>query len=385
MNKALKTFLKDVYKKEVKMVLTRKEIKKIEDFYKKNYEKTNSFKEFLKIDVDIGQKIKDMGNTGFYFEINRQFADKKALQPGTLCECVLAQTIAKMYNLTICADLFHSYIRDIPANIIYCLRDDDNKILARYVYYNPDDRNVFLIQYGNPTSYDADLYINGEIVKIEFKDQISRAGEDEYFFDENGKLIYDKNSEYAPFLEEFNNKTDVMTIMGNNYKYDNISPELEKKVLKKYFDHLQFDVLVSLDDNSELIAVTIDCLNNSNTKIISTEGTEIKIAGKNKYKVFTPDFLDTSILKCGGIIEDNKVSIPISNMKDRYARNKDNTISGKKINPLFFVKIENIKQEDSFYVFNINDVRELKPTFSIHIRFIVSKSVLKQYYDNILE
>ena len=95
--------------------------------------------------------------------------------------------------------------------------------------------------------------------------------------------------------------------------------------------------------------------------------------------------MDISILKCGGIVEDNKVSIPISNMKDRYARNKDNTISGKKINPLFFVKIENIKQENNFYVFNINDVRELKPTFSIHIRFIVSKSVLKQYYDNILE
>lgn len=383
MNNALRRFLKDIYQSDSKLVLSRKEIKEIENFYKQNYEKTKDFKEFLSLDEKIGKKIKKLKNTGFYAEIARQFKDKKALQPGTLCECILAQTIAQKYNLTFFADLFHTYVRDIPANVIYSLREEDNKILARYVYYNPDYKNIFLIQYGNPTSYDADLFIDGEIVKIEFKDQLARAGEAEYFFDEDGKLVYDPQSDYAPFIEEFNKTTDVISIMGSNYKYDSISSNLEKKVLKKYFEKLKFDVLVSLDTNSDLIAITLDCVNNNKLKIISTEGSEIKIAGKNNYKVFTPRFLHNSILKNDGIIKSNKVWISITNMKDRYARNKEKTITGKKINPLFFVFLNNIEENKGKYIFDINNVRELKPTFSVHIRFVALKKDLKQYYSNI--
>ena len=384
MNNALKNFLTIVYKEDVKLVLSKTEIKTIEKFYKNNFEKCDDFDEFLKLNEKVGKKIKSVRGTGIYCEIKRQFEDKKGLQPGTICECVLAKTIAQKYNLTSFADLFHTYVRELPANVIYHLRDDDNKILARYVYYNPDDTNVFLIQYGNPTSYDADLYINGELVKIEFKDQIARAGEKDFFFDEDGRLIYDEKSDYAPFIKQFNEETNIISSMGKNYKFNDISPELEQKVLKKYFDDLGFEVLVSLDNDSNLVAITIDCINNGNIKILTTEDSEIKTAGKNNHRVFTPKFLYKSINNINGNIDDTKVWVSITRMTDRIGRTKEKTITGKKINSLLFVPIKNIIEKDEFYVFDINNVRELKPTFSIHIKLIVSKDDLKKYYEKIL-
>ena len=74
----------------------------------------------------------------------------------------MAETIAQIYGLDSFADVFHTYIRELPANILYRLRDDNNKILCRYIYYNKENLNTFLIQYGNPTRYDADLYIDNQ-------------------------------------------------------------------------------------------------------------------------------------------------------------------------------------------------------------------------------
>lgn len=119
-NPALVQFLKDVYNGSNKMVLTSEEIKNIEKFYKENYKKVKTFKEFLALNPSLTRKIKKV--KGAYAEVERQFYSKRALQPGTLIECVLAQTIANMYNLTNFVDSFHSYIRELPANVLPYLR-----------------------------------------------------------------------------------------------------------------------------------------------------------------------------------------------------------------------------------------------------------------------
>ena len=107
-NETLIEFLGDVYLKDNKTVLTDEEVKQIEKFYKDNYKNVETFDEFLKINPTITRKIKKV--KGVYAEIERQFNSRSALQPGTIIECVLAQTIANMYNLSCFVDSFHSYI-----------------------------------------------------------------------------------------------------------------------------------------------------------------------------------------------------------------------------------------------------------------------------------
>lgn len=377
-NDALTKFIQDVYSKPNKTILSSKEIKQIEKLYKENYKTVNTFSEFLSLDPEIGKKIKRVN--GVREEIKRQLKDKKQLQTGTICECVLAQTIANMYNLNCFADIFHTYVRDLPANILNRLRGDNNKILCRYIYYNKNDLTTFLIQYGNPTRYDADLYLDNKIVKLEFKDRVARAGERETAYDENGKLIYDEkfatqNSEYIPLIEKFNSETNMIDLDGN---YKNFDEKSKRGILKSYFDNLGFEAFVSIDNKNQLIAITKDCVETQDgLEILSLKGSEIRNSGKNPYAVFTPILLETSINKINGIMDGEDVIIPVENMLDRKNNGK---ITGKKINRLFFVFLKDIKKEGENYVFKLNKVRQLKPTLSAHVRVIITKEELSQYY-----
>ena len=381
-NEALISFLKGVYNESRVTLLSNKQIKEIEDFYNKNYEKYTNISEFYSSNSTIARNIKKVKSVKC--ELERQFSLKKRLQSGTLCECVMAETIAKIYNLDCFADIFHTYIRDLPANILYKLRDDNNRILCRYIYYNPEDLNNFLIQYGNPTRYDADLYLNNKIVKIEFKDKIARAGEKETEYDNNGKLTYtdkfaEENPDYVPLINSFNKKHNLINIEGN-YQFEDDTDR--KAILKSYFKNLGFETLVSIDENNQLIAITEDCIEIPDGKeFLSLQGSEIRRAGKNSYRVFTPELLLKCIEEDDGIILDEIVSIPINKMKDRTNNGR---ITGKKINHLFYVSIENISDEYGKYLFSIKNVKQLKPTICVHMQIISDRDSLIDYYTDIL-
>lgn len=381
-NKALIRFLNDIYQTVVFTVLNNQEIKEIEDFYNKNYDKYTDINQFYSLDKNITKNIKKVKSVRA--EIERQFEIKKRLQSGTLCECVMAETIAQIYGLDSFADVFHTYIRELPANILYRLRDDNNRILCRYIYYNKDNLNTFLIQYGNPTRYDADLYIDNQIVKIEFKDKIARAGEKETEYDDAGKLIYsekfaEENPDYIPLIERFNEENNIVDLPGN-YQIDN--DEDKKAILKAYFKSLGFESLVSLDNNSQLVAITDDCIDSKDNKeFLSLDGSEIRRAGKNYYGVFTNELLLKSIREIDGEVIDDMIKIPISNMTDRTNNGR---ITGKKINHLFFVKIENLKEESGYYVFEKHNVKQLKPTLCVHMQIISDRAELIEFYEDIL-
>lgn len=382
-NDVLIQFLNDIYKDIRFTVLSNQEIKEIETLYNTNYDKYSDISQFYSLDKTIAKNIKKVKSVRA--EVERQFTAKKRLQSGTLCECVMAETIANIYNLDCFADVFHTYIRDLPANILYRLRDDDNRILCRYIYYNKNDMNTFLIQYGNPTRYDADLYIDNKIVKIEFKDKIARAGEKETEYDDEGKLIYtekfaDENPDYIPLIERFNEGNNIVDLLGN-YQIDNDADK--KALLKAYFKNLGFETLVSLDENSQLVAITEDCIEVSNGKeFLSLDGSEIRRSGKNSYGVFTPNLLLKSILEADGKIENNIVTIPSNRMTDRINNSK---ITGKKINHLFYVKADNVTDKNGNYVFSIDNVKQLKPTLSVHMQIISNRNELIDYYKDIMK
>lgn len=378
MNNVFHSFLKDIYDKPINLLLKSSEIKEIEDFYQKYYQKYTDIKMFYSVDKNIARKIKKVCSVRA--EIERQFFCKKRLQSGTLCECVLAESIARFYQLDSFADVFHTYIRDLPANILYRLRDDNNRILCRYIYYNKNDLNTFLIQYGNPTRYDADFYMNGEKIKLEFKDRIARAGEKETEYDDEGKLVYshsfqEENPTYISLIHQFNEKNNIIDLVGN-YKIESDSDK--KEILKSYFKSLGFDILISMDLFDSIIAITYDCIDKDDCcSFISFDGSEIRRSGKNSYTVFTPNLLLKSIHQVGGIISGNSVKIPSSNMINRMRNDK---ITGRKINHLFYVRLESLKEKNGYCEFLIKDVKQLKPTICVHIQIIAERSRLREYY-----
>ena len=241
-----------------------------------------------------------------------------------------------------------------------------------------------MIQYGNPTRYDADLYLNDEIVKIEFKDKIARAGEKETEYDNDGKLVYteqfaEDNPDYIPLIERFNEDYNLVDIEGN-YQIEN--EEDKKAILRSYFRNLGFETLVSIDDDNQLIAITEDCIDMPDgNDFLSLAGSEIRRAGKNSYRVFTPELLLKCIEEDGGIVSGKTVSIPVENMSDRTNNGK---ITGKKINHLFFVSIENVNDEYGNYLFSIENVKQLKPTLCVHMQIIANRNNLIDYYEDIL-
>lgn len=364
-------------------VLDNQEIREIEDFYNKNYDKFDDINDFYSLDKKIARNIKKVKSVKA--EVERQFEINKRLQSGTLCECVMAETIANIYNLDSFADVFHTYIRELPANILYRLRDDNNRILCRYIYYNKEDLNTFLIQYGNPTRYDADLYIDNQIVKLEFKDRIARAGEKETEYDDNGKLIYsekfaEENPDYIPLIERFNEEYNIIDLPGN-YQIDD--EDDKKAMLKAYFKNLGFESLVSVDENSQLVAITEDCIEvHDGKEFLSLAGSEIRRAGKNSYSVFTKELLKKSIEEINGSINDDIVKIPKGKMTDRINNGR---VTGKKINHLFFVKIENIKEDSEYYIFSLSNIKQLKPTLCVHMQIISDRAQLIEYYEDILD
>ena len=128
-NEAMIDFLNDIYSESRVTLLSNRQIKDIEEFYNKNYNRFTEIADFYSSNPTIARNIKKVKSVRC--EVERQFSLNKRLQSGTLCECVMAETIARIYNLDCFADVFHTYIRDLPANILYRLRDDNNKILCR--------------------------------------------------------------------------------------------------------------------------------------------------------------------------------------------------------------------------------------------------------------
>ena len=114
---------------------------------------------------------------------------------------------------------------------------------------------------------------------------------------------------------------------------------------------------------------------------MSLDGSEIRRSGKNSYGVFTQELLFKSIRKIDGEIIDDIVKIPVENMSDRTNNGK---ITGKKINHLFFVKIENIEEKNGYFVFTLKNVKQLKPTLCVHMQIISDRAELIEFYEDVL-
>lgn len=406
-DEALKKFVDTIYNKNSKVIFSKQEIKKIEEFYKNNYkvdlddfdledidyEKLKQlYKDSIKLDEEFNKflekelLIKKMieQSKSAWSEIRKQFKAQKALQSGIISECFYASTIAKIFNLNKFVDLESCLFNEVPPECIDYITSTTIKFnCARYLYYNKSNLDVFIIQYGNPAHGDAEIIINGQKIRLEFKEQKAKAGEYDIHYNENGNLILaedfgEKFPELSKLIHEFNNNTNLMENVGHNYK--ELDKELGLRHVKRYFENNAIDVLISTNVDNDLLTVTSSCLDDE--KIISTRGSEIRTAGRNSKSIFTPNYFEEVMNEIGADkINENMYKVLKEKITITSGRGQSEP-SRLKLNPLFFVKVSDLIEEGEHYIINKDNIKQILPTISIHIEIIAKPEEIKTIIDN---
>ena len=266
MNKrdSLNELIQSIYSNNSELILSESDIKRINDFFKSTIDFEEAFEKFFEKHTDsvgIIYKLK----SGKY-ELEKQYKQNKALQPGILSECNYIETLAKIFKLNKCLDFDKTPINKVPLECRIFLNSGHQTFsAARYLYYNPKNPNIFLFQYGNPANGDAEIVIDGNKLRLEFKERTAKAGEYDItgLYDEAGKLLISddfkaKTPEYIPFIDKFNSETNLIEQIGHNY--NDFDEETKILSIKEYFTRHQIDAIISSTSDNELIILTPDCV-----------------------------------------------------------------------------------------------------------------------------
>ena len=392
MNKkeATDVLINTVYGSNSNLILSENDIKRLNNFFKEINQFNEQFDKFCEEHSDDLKGISKL-RSGKY-EMEKQYKLNKALQPGILSECNYIETLAKIFKLNKCLDFDRTPMNQVPIECRNYLNSGAQTFsAARYLYYSTKNPDIFIFQYGNPANGDAEIIINGNKVRLEFKERNAKAGEYDItgLYDDEGKLLisedFRKNTpEYIPFIEKFNNETNVIEQIGHNY--NDFDDETKIIAIIEYFTRHDIDALISSTADNELIVLTPECVNvylPDGRRIITTENSEIRTSGRNHCKIFTMNLFMSVLKKMDAVkIDDNKYEVLIDNNLVEIVNGRGtNTPSRIKFNKVFFIDIKNANIEDNKVIFNINDVEQLKPSISMHIKINASKEQLKEYFE----
>lgn len=391
MNKkdAINQLIQFVYSSNSALIFSESDIKRFNKFFKNSIKFNGEFEKYFEVHKDFIGSISRLKSGKC--EMEKQYNQNKALQPGILSECNYIETLAKIFKLNKCLDFDRTPINKVPIECREFLNSGYQTFsAARYLYYNPRNLNVFLFQYGNPANGDAEIIIDGNKVRLEFKERNAKAGEYDItgLYNESGKLLISddfKNNtpEYIPFIDKFNSETSVIEQIGHNY--NNFDDETKILSIMEYFSRHNIDAIVSSTSDNELIVLTPDCVKfelPDGRKIITTENSEIRICGRNYGRVFTTKFFNNTLKQMKAIqIENDIYEVQLDNDFIEIVNGRGTNFPSRvKFNKVFFVDISNAKLKDNTIRFNINDIKQLKPSISMHIKINASKSELKEYF-----
>lgn len=392
MNKeqAIDKFIEEIYTNNTNLVLKNEDVKKINKFYKETLNDTEEFEEYIqKYNTELGNIKKLKSGT---YEIKKQYEKNKALQAGILSECNYVETLAKLFNLNKCIDLDKTPYNLVPIECSPYIKSGMQTFsCARYLYYNKNNFDIFIFQYGNPAAGDAEIIINGNKVRLEFKEQNSKAGEYDItgLYDENGKLIIsmsfkENTPELVPFIEKFNEETNVIEQIGHNYS--EFDEETKLQSIHEYFLKHGIDILITSAADDSLIALTPDCLDvelSDGTRFITTDNSEIRTSGRNHRKIFTVELFNKTLEMMNAIeISEDKYKIDINQKMVEVVNARGTNIPSRvKFRNIFFVEIDKVIMEKGHIIFDRKDVEQLVPSISMHIKVNTTKEMLKEYFE----
>lgn len=314
-------------------------------------------------------------------QIKKSYESGKNIQSAVFSECVYAQTFANMLNLSKFVNCLENEDY-IPGKIKSLLQSYN--LYPRYAYASDNDQRM-LIQAGGCNGIDSALItvIDLNIYTIEFKEPGAKTSEPDLpKYHEDGKLLITEDflERYPQFSEmlkeqEGLNFFEVMGSNINNFTKESINIAVSNNYTKKYAD-----VICTEDKNGFLVMLPV----NQVSLWADIEG-EIRPAGRNHYKVWTPNALRRFLDELGALYsgkDNNIVTLDLYKLVPRIERGGNGRVSGYKINPLFFVYVADCEDGDGTISFNIGKVQQLNPTIAgkMFFRNLLILEV-KKYYE----
>ncbi|WP_051622760.1 hypothetical protein [Mycoplasmopsis primatum] len=369
-NKILYSVFNKIYNngKLTKLITIKKNIKMLENFYKSNFQLYEDYGSFYN---DLNQNLKDCLSLSpaASLEFEKQFKKSQALQPSILNECYILQTIANLLNLNKFVDADEkedSIPKKLLSTIMKAKNGELESQMPRYIYYS-DNLDSALLQYGDSASIDSIYIHKGFRIRMEIKDTKAKMGEYDLNYGEDGKLIATEIikkqiSTFVKYIDEFNSQWTIFDHAGRNYKLK-IDITSAQKILESTYKTNKIDLyLLQSSNNSSLFALP----SNQLLDHINFSGSEIRPAGRNNYDVFTPKNLYEVLNQQNAIINNNNVKI-LYDEKNIVKGRGMATNTRYNINSIYFLKQKDIKIVNGYVEFDLQKVRQRKPTIAMHV------------------
>lgn len=310
-------------------------------------------------------------------QIQKSYAQGNNIQSAVFSECVYAQTLANMLKL----DLFVNCTDEpnfIPLSVASLI--SSYNLVPRYVYSTKDKRRM-LIQAGGCGGIDSALItvIDLVIYTIEFKEPGAKASEPDLpKYGEDGKLRITEDfvERYPQFEAMLNEQKDLNFFENMGHNINDFSEESIKIAVSNNYAKKYADVICTEDIDGNFVMMPV----NQVQLWAKLEG-EIRPAGRNRYKVWTPNALRRLMSQYDPTINGSTVRLEKSKLEIRKERGGGGNISGYKITPLFFVYADDCKDDGIYITFDIKDVWQLNPTIASKMFFKTLKyKEVQSYY-----
>lgn len=294
-------------------------------------------------------------------ELEKSARNIKNVQSAVFSECVYAQTLANIFDLN---EFVNCYTCDLPVAAQEML--STHHLTPRYAYKKDDD-SVILVQAGGCADVDAALLYPSErkCYLIEFKERGAKTSEPDLpKYGEDGFLTTNekfqkKCPQFSKMIaEQIEKRLNFFERLGSNV-HDFSDESILEAVTENYNAQKHADVICTESAAGELTMIPADQVNNW----AELEG-EIRPAGRNKYKVWTPLALKRLLESLGASLTGDFVTVNADKLDEARARGGNGNVSRYKICTVFFVRPEDCVLRGNRVSFNLKDVRQLNPTIA---------------------
>lgn len=368
----------------IDLIIPFNRIKNLDELYKVQHNSFSSFEDFenaFPLEFADYKKSKSA-----YKEIQKQFNNGMGLQPCILTECFVAQTLANHLHLNEYIDLddVNAMVPSQLTGAIFAAQGYNDGSKFRYCYYN-NHYDALVFQCGASGTVDIVFTKFNISIRIEIKEQVSKLEECDItgLYDEQGHLqlsteFRQKRSKYVPFIHLFNALTNVFQMEGHNFNFSSyLEDDKAKSIIADALDIKVVDLFVLVVGN-KLVPVLSKYL----FDFVTFEGSEIRTAGRNNGKVFTPEFARAKIVSFGGHIDTNEMVFLPYNPENRVKGRNLDEYRRYSIGSLLFVKLEDTELAGNEIKFPFAKILQKKPSISIHLNAKINdKSLLKQYFE----
>lgn len=314
-----------------------------------------------------------------YTEIEKAIDQERNLQSAVFSECVYSQTLAETFGY-VEFNYFHTNKKLTFTGSSFSHLND---LSVRYSYNSKDVQTDAIYQAGGNNG--VDCAITSQIIDgpafVEFKEPYARASDPNLpKYKDDGLIRSDvkfekENPQFKWMLEEqINASTNIFDHLGSNI--NNFSPRSIEIALTENYQGQKFAHVVCTEDSEGNLVM----IPSSHVALWAKMEGEIRPSGRNSCKAWSRSRLVGVLESLGAKIDKEKVSIPTNRLRPTIARG-GNYVSRYRIDPIFFLREEDVTQKDELAIFQLTKVKQNIPSITAKMNFEkIEFEVVKDFY-----